>query len=202
MNIGSFMQKLKDDLREIILCTAEQAFFEDGFEQVSMRNIAQKAGMATGNLYHYYSSKEDLFTAIIEPVYSQITGLIENQKVHAGETPQELVHELGKLTRQLTILVEHSHKKLVILLNKSGGTPYQSTKELLVKFLSAHIEDELVQYYLRKGEKNEPAMAHPLAASFLEGIFAIINTTQDENTINRLISEYIQVFYPLFEQFT
>lgn len=196
------MQKLKEDLREIIVRTAEQAFFEDGYEQVSMRTIAQKAGMATGNLYHYYSSKDDLFKAIIEPVYSQVIGLIENQKVHAGETPQELVQELGELTRQLTILVEHSHKKLVILLYKSGGTPYHSTKDLLVNFLSDHIEDELVQYYLKKGKKHEPAMAHPLAASFLEGIFAIINTTQDENLIKLLISEYIQVFYPLFEQFT
>ena len=196
------MQKLKEDLREIILRTAEQAFFDHDFEQVSMRDIAQKAGMATGNLYHYYASKEELFTATIEPVYSRISGLIENQKVHAGETPQELVHELEKLTRQLTILVAHHHKKLVILLNRSKGTPYQNTKHLLVNFLSAHLEDELIQYYSKKGKRHEPAMAHPLAASFLEGIFAIINTAQDEHTINRLISEYIQMFYPLFEQFT
>lgn len=59
------MQVLKEAVRTAILKSARKEFEKNGLEKASMRVIASKAGMTVGNLYRYYSNKEDLFYAAI-----------------------------------------------------------------------------------------------------------------------------------------
>ena len=42
-------------------------FSEKGFLSASLRQIVKQAGVTTGAFYGYFSSKEDLFAAIVEP---------------------------------------------------------------------------------------------------------------------------------------
>lgn len=46
--------------RALIVDTALHLFTENGYEATTMRAIAQKAGVATGNAYYYFASKDDL----------------------------------------------------------------------------------------------------------------------------------------------
>ncbi len=54
------------DRREDILQASLHLFAEKGFHGTSMRDIARSAGITEGLIYHYFSSKRDLFRAIIE----------------------------------------------------------------------------------------------------------------------------------------
>ena len=56
------MSKLSksDQTREKILTVGWDLFQKKGFEQSSMRDIAQTAGVATGATYYYFKRKEDL----------------------------------------------------------------------------------------------------------------------------------------------
>ncbi|MHB8132517.1 MAG: TetR/AcrR family transcriptional regulator, partial [Mobilitalea sp.] len=44
------MQYKKDELRENILVESEKEFFEKGYRNASLRQIAKRAGMTIGNL--------------------------------------------------------------------------------------------------------------------------------------------------------
>src|SRR2546423_1038691 len=52
-----------EDTRRKIYDSALQLFREKGFEQTTMRNIAQKAGVALGAAYYYFASKEAIVLA-------------------------------------------------------------------------------------------------------------------------------------------
>lgn len=54
------------DRREDILQASLNLFAEKGFHGTSMRDIAKEADITEGLIYHYFASKRDLFTAIIE----------------------------------------------------------------------------------------------------------------------------------------
>src|SRR5579863_6095056 len=49
--------------KALILETALDLFKERGYEQTTMRAIAEKAGVALGNAYYYFKSKEHLIQA-------------------------------------------------------------------------------------------------------------------------------------------
>lgn len=54
---------LRDHTRQVILEAATQEFAERGYFDVSIRDIARRAGVAQGLAYHYFDSKESLFAA-------------------------------------------------------------------------------------------------------------------------------------------
>ena len=62
----SRMEKKKREIKRHILEVCEQLFvFEKSFENVTMREIAQRAGVSVGSLYLHYRTREDILTTII-----------------------------------------------------------------------------------------------------------------------------------------
>lgn len=55
------MQNEEQTTQEKILCAAKAEFLKKGFQTASLRAIVKAAGVTTGALYGYYSSKEALF---------------------------------------------------------------------------------------------------------------------------------------------
>ena len=67
-----------------ILDSALELFREKGFDATTMRDIAQKAGVATGAAYYYYPSKEAIVTEFYqrscEEMQPQIEAALEHSK--------------------------------------------------------------------------------------------------------------------------
>ena len=56
----------KGERREAILTAAEGLFGEVPFAQITMAEVAERAGLAKGTLYLYFATKERLFLALLE----------------------------------------------------------------------------------------------------------------------------------------
>ena len=69
---------------EIILNKAEKLFADSGFGSVSMTNIANACKMSKANLYHHFSSKEDLYTQILIRAQKNTQKILEKTKVITG----------------------------------------------------------------------------------------------------------------------
>ena len=52
-----------EQTKALILTTALEMLHERGYEQTTMRAIAEKAGVSLGNAYHYFGSKDHLIQA-------------------------------------------------------------------------------------------------------------------------------------------
>src|SRR5271156_1406945 len=55
--------KAKERRREILMGAA-RAFAHGGYDATNMDQIAHECGLAKGHIYHYFRSKEEIFTEI------------------------------------------------------------------------------------------------------------------------------------------
>jgi len=67
--------------REKILDVARQLFASQGFDATTTRDIARAAGLATGTMFNYFSSKE----AIVGSLASEALGDIRTKHDHSGD---------------------------------------------------------------------------------------------------------------------
>ncbi len=89
--------KLKDKLREErklqIIKTACKLFAERGYYNTTIPDIARELGMSVGNLYNYFSSKEELAKEIMITVSRWVAERIK--KVNEKDMPvKEKIYEL------------------------------------------------------------------------------------------------------------
>lgn len=61
--------KHKEEFRREILDSARELFINDGYEQFSMRKLAEKIGYSPTTIYLYFKSKDDLLYAISEEFF-------------------------------------------------------------------------------------------------------------------------------------
>ena len=69
-------QILKDEVRNRIVEAAKQEFMENTYERTSMRNIASRSNITVGNLYRYFTSKEELNQFIVRPALEKLQELV------------------------------------------------------------------------------------------------------------------------------
>lgn len=76
------------DMRARILEKATDLFVREGYNGISMREIAEACGLSKAGLYYHFKDKEDLFLAILEENLSQLSSLI-NDAQERGQTAAE-----------------------------------------------------------------------------------------------------------------
>lgn len=62
----------REPTRRVLLAAARAAFAERGFDGARVDDIARRAGLNKQLVYHYFGSKDGLYTAVLEDVYSEI----------------------------------------------------------------------------------------------------------------------------------
>jgi AcrR family transcriptional regulator len=76
--------------RQAIEEAAYRLFLDQGYHATSMRQIAERAGLALGGIYNHFASKDEIFQAIItdKHPYTQILPVIA---AAPGETTEEFI---------------------------------------------------------------------------------------------------------------
>ncbi len=80
--------------REQLLRAARAAFSEGGLEGARVDDIARRAGINKQLVYHYFGSKDGLYTAVLEQVYHEIReqeAALELDALPAEEAMRKLV---------------------------------------------------------------------------------------------------------------
>jgi AcrR family transcriptional regulator len=118
-----------EQTRQAILSAAYDLIIRQGYAATSMRQIAQRSGLALGGIYNHFPSKEDVFRAIVEerhpffqmiPLLSTVPGATVEEFVrNAAHT---LVAELGRhpefLNLMLVEIVEFKASHVTVVFRK------------------------------------------------------------------------------------
>jgi AcrR family transcriptional regulator len=172
------MQILKDEIREKILQAARDEFFTAGYKQASTRKIIQRAKISNGNLYNYFKTKEELFSAVVEPLLEFSNALLQTLFTDEGiENFSPAQIEL--LCASICDMLARFRKEWVVLMNQSQGTPYEAYKTELIERLAEHFQ---------KNAKPEFKSSHPrkgmlmqlAATNIVEGILKIAAQYPDQ----------------------
>src|SRR5271163_4099132 len=101
-----------------ILDAALDLFRQEGFESATMRDIARKAGVATGAAYYYFASKD----AIVMEFYQRASAEMQPKIEAVLTTAHGLEDRLRELIRVKLIHFAPNHGVLRALL-KNGADP-------------------------------------------------------------------------------
>ncbi|MCL4531345.1 MAG: TetR/AcrR family transcriptional regulator [Chloroflexi bacterium] len=115
--------------RRAILDAAYSLIIEQGYAATSMRQIAEQTGIALGGIYNHFSSKEEVFQAIIEerhpffqiiPILNTVEGKTVEEFVRnaAHSLVTELGHHPDFLNLMLTEIVEFKSRHVSAVFDK------------------------------------------------------------------------------------
>lgn len=93
------------ETRELILETAYKMFLANNYESVTISNIIQATGFTKGAIYHYFTSKEELFKAVIDEYLNEL----EEDALPEGNTLGEQIEQQLALRKNFLC-----HKKKLI----------------------------------------------------------------------------------------
>ena len=65
MGLEERRKRERENRKNAILKAARKLFFEKGFRQVTVENIARKAEFSKGSIYLYFNSKEEIYSQIL-----------------------------------------------------------------------------------------------------------------------------------------
>ena len=88
------VSKAPEVRRQEILETAMKLFTEKGYEETSMRDIAQACGVVAGLCYRYFDSKQKLFQEATEAYVEECCGLMRRT---LGDETLSLSQKLDRL---------------------------------------------------------------------------------------------------------
>jgi len=106
-----------------ILDAAVHLFSVHGYDGVSMRRIAEAAGVSKANIYHHFASKEALYFAILRHSAEELTDLLENLAEGRGTFNQRLQ---AFAVAHLEHLFENSERVRLVLREAFSGDEEKS----------------------------------------------------------------------------
>jgi AcrR family transcriptional regulator len=92
-------EKIKEVRRETILTAALELFAFKGLAATRISDISSRAGISQGLIYHYYQSKEEIFTALILTAMEKMNEaalILEKLPVSAKD---KLIHAVEELLK-------------------------------------------------------------------------------------------------------
>ncbi len=75
-----------------ILEAAVRLFSASSYDAVSMRGVAEAAGVSKANIYHHFSSKESLYQAILQSSAAELSGLVDQLAESPGPFADRLAN--------------------------------------------------------------------------------------------------------------
>ena len=118
------------ETKQLLLKSAGKFFLEYGYQAAPLRKIAAEAGFTPGALYGYFSSKEELFYALTDPMVERLMKVLDRIRDEMDALPKEKqLYEMGNIYYSNIpkivdiLLADRAAVKLII--NCAKGTKYE-----------------------------------------------------------------------------
>ena len=95
MGIIERKEREREEMRKLILEAAQKLFLTNGFEKVSIRNIADEIEYSPATIYLYYKDKNELFFALHQTAFTKL--IEEFAPIAQIEKPMDKLTEMGRL---------------------------------------------------------------------------------------------------------
>lgn len=193
------MQVLKNEIKEKIDNAALAAFVKDGYRGVSMRQIANGAGMTVGNIYRYYKSKDELFSNLLLPSFESIMNLVNSTSITLNEEVKEFDDNILSIIDMFLEIHSKYSSELHILINGCDGSLIDDPVTLIRKEVSKNIETLVNSYNGSNGKiVKEEFVSEMLADGIIKNFIKILNEfdNNDERKTHMLyiVETYLNMF--------
>ncbi len=122
----------RQDLREEILSAALEVFANEGYQQLSMRRLAEKIEYSPTTIYSHFKDKAELFECVCEQTFSLLAGIF-SQIVRDSAGPLDAFEQCCRA--YVDFGLRHPDQYTVAFLLDSGQ--HLAPEEVLLKFPKA-----------------------------------------------------------------
>ena len=132
--------------KEEILIVALQLFARDGYEAVSVSQIAGELDMTKGALYRHYKSKRDIFDSIVKRMEQQ-----DSEQARENEVPEESIEKTSEEYQNVSFddFVEYSKSMFEYWTEDDFASSFR--KMLTIEQFRSEGMQKLYQQYLVSG---------------------------------------------------
>ena len=127
----------KTSQSEKILQTAFQCLSTKGYANVSMRDIADEAGVALSQLNYYYKNKEGLFTEVIKMMMHQYLHEVEDELKSTTNTKEKIT----SLVRYFSELIRKNPELLRLFIDFTAQSLWLPSFRTQLKNLFADLSE-------------------------------------------------------------
>ena len=175
------MAKQIEGVSERILQCAKAEFLDKGYTDASLRVIAAAAGTSTNSIYVRFGDKEGLFSAIVEPVLSEMTErFLKIQEAFCRmDSDAQAAHMAEYADGGTAELVGYMYDHLDefrLLLDASYGTRFHNFVDELVRIEVEYTYKymEATGYPAQRAGAMTQTLLHIVTTSRFESIFEVI----------------------------
>ena len=182
--------KRTEDTKDLILKSAKKYFLKYGYQAAPLRKIVSEAGFTPGALYGYFTSKEELFYAVTDPLAKRLSDILERIRNEINTLPKkERLHGMGKVyyphISEIVDILISDRDAVKLIVNGAKGTKYEN-------FLNTIAEQNAKN--INKAEKNskdktlrsiKAQTMEILMEEYIATLFRLIISDKDRKTITR-----------------
>jgi AcrR family transcriptional regulator len=134
-----------EDSRARVLQAALDLFAEQGFAATSTRELSERLGFTKAALYYYFKTKDELLSALIQPVLEQLTTLITQTPVRASAAARREV-----LAAYIELTITHLDLLRVLTQDPSvarrpASVAHAALEKRMLQLLAGHDAPDLVE---------------------------------------------------------
>ena len=165
------------EMRSRIQAVALELFDREGFENVSVEQIAQAAGCSVGNIYHYFKSKDELVIQVTSSVDAQYSVLEESYLADEANSwhdklldfvGQALVISANDPSLYRSFIHGIRYPQQGILRDNEKRVYFRVLRELVADLVALH-RGMLLEWRIYEGTFDLPRRGRRMAAALLEG---------------------------------
>ena len=168
--------------KEEILIVALHLFARDGYEAVSVSQIAGELDMTKGALYRHYKSKRDIFDCIVQRMEQQ-----DGEQARENEVPEESIEKTPEEYQNVSLddFVEYSKSMFEYWTEDDFASSFR--KMLTIEQFRSEEMQNLYQQYLVAGP-----------ASYVKDLFDSMRITNAKNKAVRFYA-VMHFYYSLYD---
>ncbi len=114
--------------RRQIVDAAVELFLQNGFHKSTTRQIAKAAGMSTGLLYEYVTTKEDILFLVCETIHADMHAAVTDALAQTGT---EGGHPLARAIREYFLVCHRLSDHIVLIYQEIHSLPSNWRKFVL-----------------------------------------------------------------------
>jgi AcrR family transcriptional regulator len=163
-------QRIRDERREQILQAALTVFAKKGWASAKIGDVAREAGLSHGLVYHYFRSKDEIFTELVRQAMELSSGIF----LHGAELPGT---PLEKLSAMIETIIPNAYQGtdpyfFLIMIQAFSSEAIPSEAKEIVEELGPRFVNSLIPVLIEGQKTGEVATGdpHKMATAF----FALI----------------------------
>lgn len=171
--------------RKLILDAALDAFAAGGYQETTLDDVAEKAGVSKALIYEHFSSKRDLFKEILETWVGELLGRVLSAATAAGERSED---RLVAGVEGLLIFVEERRDAWRLLIRHRAADDVSETFDRLfeevARIIGALMAPEMPKSSLPEGADFELVL-DAMSRQLIGSVTAIANWWDEHREVPR-----------------